>query len=132
MDQATRKRLERLESRHRALAARLAATGFITRGSVVQSTSTCGTPTCRCHTDPSLRHGPYWQWTRAVKGKTVTRRLRPDEARRFQQWVANRRRAEAILEQMEALTLKAAELLRAADRGDQAPRRGSARNSRPA
>lgn len=114
MDRRTTERLERLEARHRALAARLAETGFLTRGSVVAATTTCGKPSCRCHTDPALRHGPYWQWTRAVGGKTITRRLSEAEACRYREWVQNRRRVQGILEQMEELSLKAAELLRTA------------------
>lgn len=31
-----------------------------------------GTPGCRCKADPPQLHGPYWQWTRKVAGKTVT------------------------------------------------------------
>lgn len=131
MDAKTRRRIERLEARQRALAARLAETGFLTRGSVVAATTTCGQPTCRCHTDPEARHGPYWQWTRAVGGKTHTRRLSPTGAERFQRWVDNRREAESILREMEELTLEVADLLDDAERGDRTRRRDRARTERP-
>jgi len=130
MDRATAQRLERLQARHRALAARLSEIGFLTRGSVVKATTTCGKPSCRCHTDAAARHGPYWQWTRAVEGKTITRRLTEAEALRYREWVGNRRQAVRILEQMEELCLMAAELLRG-DEVDRAPRRGGARDNRP-
>lgn len=131
MDRQTVNRLEPLQAKHRALAERLSKIGFLTRGSVVQATTTCGKPTCRCHTDPASRHGPYWQWTRAVGGKTLTRRLTEAEALRYREWVGNRRQAMRILEQMEELSLKAAELLGSDGVGRVAPRRSAAREDRP-
>lgn len=36
-----------------------------------QTTRTCGTPSCRCHTDPSRRHGPHRYLTfRTAEGKS--------------------------------------------------------------
>ena len=40
----------------------------------------CGQQRCACHQDPAKRHGPYFEWTYKEKGKTVNRRLRPEEA----------------------------------------------------
>lgn len=122
----------RLEARHRSLAAQLARVGFATRGSVVAATSTCGNPTCRCHTDPAARHGPYWQWTRAIAGKTRTRRLSEAEAERFLGWIANRRRIDVILKKMEGITLQAADVLKKAEEVDQAAPRRRLRSKSPA
>ena len=33
----------------------------------------CGTPSCRGRADPPQMHGPYWQWTAKIDGKTLTR-----------------------------------------------------------
>lgn len=132
MDPKTAERLQRLQARHRALAASLAGVGFATRGSVVAATSTCGQPTCRCHTDPTRRHGPYWQWTRAVAGKTRTRRLSEVEAERFLEWVTNRRRIEAILKEMEKIALKAADLLKKAEGVERASSQRNRRSKTPA
>jgi len=71
----------------------------------------CGKPGCRCHADPPQLQGPYWQWTRAVRGKTVTRRLSEDQARIYREWIANRRRLLAIVAEMEEVSRQAAELL---------------------
>jgi len=96
-----------LEERHRALAAELADIGFVAAGSVVSATTTCSTPGCRCRSDPARRHGPYWQWSRSVDGVRRTRRLSEPEARLLQEWIANRRRAEAILAELEELSAEA-------------------------
>jgi hypothetical protein len=71
----------------------------------------CGKSYCRCHADPPQLHGPYWQWTRAVKGKTVTRLLTEDQARLYQQWIANRRRLTKILAEMDKVSERAAAIL---------------------
>jgi hypothetical protein len=41
----------------------------------------CGQPTCACHRDASQRHGPYFEWTYKVKGKTVNVKLSPQPHR---------------------------------------------------
>ena len=104
-------RLERYERAYRALAAELAGLGFISQGSVVVRYTTCGKPGCRCQADPPHRHGTYYQWSRAVAGKTVSRRLSESEAELYRGWIANRRRLEEIVARMEQISAAAGELL---------------------
>jgi hypothetical protein len=108
-------RLERYERTYRALAAQLATelatVGFISPGSVVVRHTSCGKPGCRCQGDPPQRHGPYYQWSRAVAAKTVSRRLDERQAELYRGWIANRRRLEKIIAQMEQTSAAAAELL---------------------
>jgi len=104
-------RLEAYQAKLRRLAGELTDIGFISSGSVVRRFMPCGKPGCRCQADPSQLHGPYWQWTRAVRGKTVTRRLSEDQARVYREWISNRRRLLAIVAEMEEVSRHAAELL---------------------
>jgi hypothetical protein len=108
-------RLERYELTYRALAAELATelatVGFISQGSVVSRYTSCGKSGCRCQGDPPQRHGPYYQWSRAVAGKTVSRRLTGAEAELYRGWIANRRRIEQLIAQMEQISTTAGELL---------------------
>lgn len=108
-------RLQRYQRRYRALAGELAAelatVGFISPGSLVSRYTSCGRPGCRCQGDPPQRHGPYYQWSRAIAGKTVSRRLNQDQAELYQGWIANRRRLEQLIAQMEDVSAAAAELL---------------------
>jgi len=107
--------LERHERTYRQLAAELAAelasVGFISPGSVVSRYTSCGKTGCRCQADPPRRHGPYYQWSRAVAGKTVSRRLTEAEADLYQGWIANRRRIERLIAQMEQTSALAGDLL---------------------
>jgi hypothetical protein len=100
-----------LVARYRALAAQLAEIGFVARGSVVAATTTCSSKGCRCHTDPARRHGPYWQLSRSSGGTTRTRRLSEAEAQLYQEWIAERRRAEALLDELEELSVEVAAFL---------------------
>lgn len=75
-------------------------------GSLVERTTRCGTPSCRCQTDPEHRHGPYPTWTRRVGGKTVTRTLSDHQAERYQPYFANTRRLRELVEELEALAVE--------------------------
>lgn len=124
MPPSSQQRLARLRRRYRQLALRLAQVDFIAKGSVTQRHLPCGKPSCRCHADPPQLHGPYWQWSTAVEGKTVTRSLTAEQARLYQEWIGNRKQLEAILEKMQAIAAEAAELLLA--EAQPAPRSRSA------
>ena len=103
-------RLAGYERRYRELAEQLARIGFISSGSVTRRYTRCGTPGCKCHADPPQPHGPYYQWTMKVNGKTATRRLSDAEARLHKEWIANDRRMHHLITQMRRVATKAGEL----------------------
>ena len=106
----TTERLADYEQRYSELAAQLATIGLIHSGSVTRRYTRCGTPSCKCHAEPPQPHGPYYQWTAKMNGKTVTRRLSEDEAELYQEWIANDRRLRRLIQQMRQVAAKAAEL----------------------
>ena len=103
--------IEDYERRYRALLAEIGEIGYIRSGSLVRRYTTCGTPGCRCHDDPPQRHGPYFQWSAKVAGKTVTRRLNDAEAALYEEWVTNDRRVRMILAEMHQIAEQAGELM---------------------
>jgi hypothetical protein len=104
-------RLANYERRYRELVGELAAIGFIRSGSLAPRYNYCGKANCRCHGDPPQPHGPYFQWTAKVDGKTVNRRLTAREAELYQEWIANDRHLRAIVERMREVAAKATELI---------------------
>jgi len=50
--------------------------GFIFTGNITKRFMRCNTVGCRCQTEHKALHGPYYEWTRKVKGKTVSARLK--------------------------------------------------------
>ena len=89
-----------------ALQNRVLKLGWVRPGSLVRRLVRCGKSTCRCMADPSEPHGPYWQWTHKVRGKTITRRLTSEQAKLCEKWLADHRRLKAVVRRMEALSLK--------------------------
>jgi hypothetical protein len=106
----TAERLADYEQRYRELATELAGIGLIHAGSVTHRYTRCATPGCKCHADPPQPHGPYYQWTAKVNGKTITRRLNQTEAELYQEWIANDRHLRQVIEQMRHVAAQAAEL----------------------
>jgi hypothetical protein len=103
-------RLAEYERRYREMAEQLAGIGLICSGSVTRRYTRCGTASCKCHADPPQPHGPYYQWTAKVDGKTVTRRLNPAEAKLYQEWIANDRQLRRLIQQMRQMAAKAADI----------------------
>ena len=58
-----------------AIETALGQIGFCLPGSITIRRARCGKPRCACAADAPTLHGPYIQWTRTDKGKTVTRLL---------------------------------------------------------
>src|SRR5260370_14252894 len=95
----------RQQARAAAIAAELASLGLALPGTLIERHVRCGKPRCRCHADPPVLHGPYWQWTRKVAGKTITRLVPDDQLDDYRQWLDNHRRLRALVAELEALTL---------------------------
>ena len=100
-------------SKLRQLAGQIAESAdFVCSGSLVQRYKVCGTPSCRCHSDPPQPHGPYWQWSyRPAGGKTVSRQIDQRQADLYREWIANRHRLIAFIDEMEKVSRQAAEIL---------------------
>ncbi len=107
----TATRLGAYERRYRELARQLADIGYIASGSLAPRFNRCGKTNCACHSDPPRLHGPYWQWTAKVDGRTVNRRLSQREAELYNEWIGNDRQARALLAQMREIAAKATELI---------------------
>jgi hypothetical protein len=90
---------------------RLQDLGFAVAGTITERYTRCGKATCRCHADPPQRHGPYYQYSRKVAGKTVSRLISAEQVDQYRQWIANRRALDEITADMDDISHQAAELL---------------------
>jgi hypothetical protein len=95
--------------------------GFVRPGSLVRRFMPCGRAGCRCMADPPQLHGPYYQWSYKVRGKTVSVRLNAAQARLCEEWLQNHRRLRMLVRRMEALSLRETDRLLRALTG---PKRG--------
>jgi hypothetical protein len=99
------------------LAEQLSRPRPLRRGSLGERYLKCGKPNCACATNEQARHGPYFNLTRVVGGRTRSRRLTAQQSERVRQqlaagqefrrqveayWQASETWAEAELEQVVA------------------------------
>ena len=73
------------------------------------ATTSAASPTAAAQ-HPHQLHGPYWQWTAKVRGKTVNRGSPPEQAALNQEWIDNDRHLQDLITQMRHIADKAAEL----------------------
>jgi hypothetical protein len=97
------------DDRRQALLEQIGQLGFCLPGTLTERRTRCSSPGCRCRSDPPSLHGPYYSWTRKINGKTVTRTLTPEQARRYQPWFDDARRLRALAAEIEALSLRLAQ-----------------------
>lgn len=96
--------------------------GFLLKGSLLQRFKQCSSGGCSCHADPAKLHGPYWQWSRKVKGKTVSRALSEPQVSRYREWMENARRFEKIVQDLYQLSARADQILTAQERQPPQPK----------
>ncbi|MGO9292369.1 MAG: DUF6788 family protein [Streptosporangiaceae bacterium] len=113
------------QDRAAGIAAELAGLGLALPGTLIQRHVRCGWAGCRCHADPPVLHGPYWQWTRKAGGKTVTRLVPDGQVADYRQWLDNHRRLRELVAELEDLTLAIADQTS----GHQAPARRTRQNT---
>ena len=80
---------------------------YFLKGTVSKRMMKCGQPQCACHRDPAQRHGPYFEWTYKVKGKTVNVKLSPQAAPLYLTATKQHRKLKAALARMERLSRSA-------------------------
>jgi type II secretory pathway component PulJ len=112
-------RSEANEQRFRHALQELQQLDYFLKGTVLKRMMKCGRPQCACRRDPAKRHGPYFEWTYKVKGKTVNVKLRPQTAPLYQAAAKQRRKLKIVLARLERLSKTAlAHLAKHADKTD--------------
>jgi hypothetical protein len=94
---------------HARLANELAQVGFVLPGSLTERRQRCTHAGCHCHDEPPLLHGPYFQWSRKVAAKTVSKTLSAEQVEEYRPWLDNDRRLHAVVRELEALALSVLE-----------------------
>ena len=97
------------EARQRQITDEIAALGLCLPGSLVERTTRCGSPRCRCHSDPAYLHGPYPSWIRKVGTRTVTRTLSTAQAERYRPLFNNTKRLRELISELETLSARTVE-----------------------
>ena len=99
--------LDACAQRFAELKRELAQLGYFSKGTLLARMVKCGQPRCACQSDPSKRHGPYYEWTYKAKGKTVNVRLSPEAAPLYQAAATQYTKLKSTLAKMEKLSRQA-------------------------
>jgi hypothetical protein len=94
-----------LERRRGELLALISQVGDFRRGALNAVWRKCGKPNCACAQHGHRGHGPQWNLTRRIGGKTVNVHLRPGpELDKTQREVAEHQRFAALVEEVTAVS----------------------------
>lgn len=94
-----------LERRRAELFALIGQVGDFRRGALNAVWRRCGKPNCACAQAGHRGHGPQWNLTRRVGGKTVNTHLRPGpELEKAQREVAEHQRFADLVEEVSAVS----------------------------
>jgi hypothetical protein len=94
--------IQRVRERIADIRTPIDAVDYLCSGTLVRRTKLCGSPKCACATDPSARHGPYYEWEHMKGGKHVSRMVSPQQAAALRHAIANYRKVKALLREWEA------------------------------
>jgi hypothetical protein len=98
--------LRTLRQRYAVLATRLGKLGLVLQGTITKRTIVRQDPD---NPGKEKAYGPYYQWTRKQRGKTVTVNLTASQAKTYQKAIDNHRKMEKIINEMRALSLQICE-----------------------
>ncbi len=96
--------LERHSQRFRELKRDLEQLEYFCKGTVLKRMMKCGKAHCACATDPSKRHGPYYELTCKANGKTVNVKLSPQAAPLYKAASLQYRKLKSLLNRLEKLS----------------------------
>ena len=77
---------------------------YFCKGTVLKRMTKCGKAYCACRSDPDKRHGPYFELTYKIKGKTVNVRLSPETAPLYKAASAQFRKLKTTLQRLEKIS----------------------------
>jgi hypothetical protein len=94
-----------LERRRAELFGLISQVGDFRRGALNAVWRRCGKPNCRCARPGERGHGPQWNLTRRIGGKTVNVHLKPGpELEKTRAEVAEHQRFAALVEEVSAVS----------------------------
>lgn len=98
------KRLRKLHQEYGQVCKQMQPVDYVLSGTLLKRSYRCGKKSCRCHKDPQALHGPYYQWSRKVQGKTISMTLEAPVAKKVEQWIAHGRLLRQSLRRLEQIS----------------------------
>jgi hypothetical protein len=96
--------LERHAQRFSELRRDLGHLEYFCKGTVLKRMMKCGKAHCVCASDPTKRHGPYFELTYKARGKTVNVKLSPEAAPLYRAASQQYRKLKILFNRLEKLS----------------------------
>jgi len=96
--------LERLRRRFLELRQGLEQIEYFSKGTVLKRMMKCGKAQCACASDATKRHGPYFELTYKVNGRTVNIKLSSEATPLYRAAVQQYRKLKTLLDHLEKLS----------------------------
>ncbi|MGD0774316.1 MAG: DUF6788 family protein [Candidatus Solibacter sp.] len=96
--------LERHAQRFGELRRDLEHLEYFCKGAVLKRMMKCGKAHCACASDPTKRHGPYFELTYKASGKTVNVKLAPEAAPLYRAASQQYRKLKILFNRLEKLS----------------------------
>jgi hypothetical protein len=96
--------LERYALRFRELKRGLEQIEYFCKGTVLKRMMKCGKAGCACASDPTRRHGPYFELTYKANGKTVNVKLSREAAPLYKAAAQQYRKLKTLLNRLDKLS----------------------------
>src|SRR5579863_8204073 len=96
--------LERHAQRFRELKRDLQQLEYFCKGTVLKRMMKCGKAHCACASDPTKRHGPYYELTYKANGKTINVKLSPEAVPLYRAAAQQYRKLKALLNRLDKLS----------------------------
>ena len=107
-----KERLQSLEQKYENVKKEIQNLEYVISGTIIKRQYRCGKQTCQCRKGPTKLHGPYYHWTRKIKGKTVNKILDKKRAEKLPEYIQNSRKLRKIIDSLHHIsteTVKAIE-----------------------
>ena len=96
--------LQRYAQRFRELRRGLEQIEYFCKGTVLKRMMKCGKARCACASDPTKRHGPYFELTYKANGKPVNVKLSPQAAPLYKAAAQQYRKLKTLLNRLDKLS----------------------------
>lgn len=101
------KKIVRINKKIRKLKKELNSIDYMIRGTITKIYNRCGKKNCICHKDPAKLHGPYYLYTKKVKGKTTGCHFTKEETDKLSKHLKGYNRAIEIIREISRLSEEA-------------------------
>jgi hypothetical protein len=98
---------EKINEKIKKLKRELNDIDYMIRGTITKIYNRCGKSSCICHRDSGKLHGPYYSYTKKVKGKTTGFHLSKEEAAKLKRHLRGYNRAVELIRKISSLSEEA-------------------------